>query len=580
MFVYGDFRTEQTCEQALESVVRALKRIGALGPGLERHAALVRAFMSAAELAQGVADADFEARGVDAPSNRQTAANALLMSIAEQIAVSWDTGLRADIFPEIDVDHLRESLAPAGLITTSRAEGYDFYALYPELYVEAARRSGLPAKTVVIGIRSIGLGLAALIAAALGAKPPKSFRPVGHPFRRELRAETILVAEALSDPAAPVAIVDEGPGLSGSSFGAVVEWLQSLGVAASRIHLFPSHEGGPGPEAAEQYRGAWAHSARHCAGFDEVIGDSTHPSRSLRSWIGDLLGTDGFELTDFFGGAWRKIVYADPAQWPSCDPRQERRKYLVSSGADWWLARFAGLGDTGEHKLALARTLHEGGFTSEPVGLCHGFLVERWVRGTPLPLSGFDKARLIDWLGSYLGYRARHCVASQQGASLGELTEMAGHNAELALAGDFAMRLRRWFESRPVGPCRLTPVETDSRLHAWEFLVTPAGKLVKTDALDHAAAHDLVGCQDIAWDIAAAGIEHDLSSGELESLRIAVEAGSGREVDPRLVAFYTPCYLAFQIGLWTFATAGPDWEKSRQFALRERYMAKLGALLL
>jgi hypothetical protein len=579
MYVYGDFRTEQFCEQALEAVAKALKRVKALRPGLDRHAALVRAFMSAAELAQGIADAEFEARCVDAPSDRQTAATGLLMSIAEQLAVSWDTGLRAEVLPEIDLDLLRQELASADRITTSRAEGYDFYALYPELYVESARRSGLPASTVVIGIRSIGLGLAALVAAALGAKPPKSVRPVGHPFRRELRAETSLVEEALSDPTLPVAIVDEGPGLSGSSFGSVIEWLQSLGIAANRIHLFPSHKGGPGPEAAERYREAWTVSARHCAGFDEVIGDSAHPSRGLRSWIGDLFGTDGFELKDFFGGAWRKIVYADPAQWPSCDPRQERRKYLIVSRADRWLARFAGLGDTGEHKLALARTLHEGGFTPEPVGLCHGFLVERWVEGTPLPLAGFEKASMIDWLGSYLGYRARHCIAPQQGASLGKLTEMARHNAELALGGDFAMRLRRWFESRPVEPCRLTPVQTDSRLHAWEFLVTPAGKLVKTDALDHAAAHDLIGCQDIAWDIAAAGIEHDLSSGELESLRIAVKAGSGREVDPRLVAFYTPCYLAFQIGLWTFATAGPDWEKSRQFALRERYMAELRALL-
>ena len=54
-------------------------------------------------------------------------------------------------------------------------------------------------------------------------------------------------------------------------------------------------------------------------------------------------------------------------------------------------------------------------------------------------------------------------------------------------------------------------VETDNRLHAWEWLHTPDGRLLKTDALDHHAGHDLIGCQDITWDIAGATVELDLS---------------------------------------------------------------------
>ena len=50
------------------------------------------------------------------------------------------------------------------------------------------------------------------------------------------------------------------------------------------------------------------------------------------------------------------------------------------------------------------------------------------------------------------------------------------------------------------------PVEIDGRLHAWSYLRRD-GHLLKTDALDHHAGHDLVGCQDIAWDIVGAKIE-------------------------------------------------------------------------
>ena len=88
----------------------------------------------------------------------------------------------------------------------------------------------------VIGIRSIGTGLAALVAAALGAKPPVTVRPTGHPFRREVSSGPSLHGGAYRGSHAPYAIVDEGPGLSGSSFGAVADWLEARGVAGARAH--------------------------------------------------------------------------------------------------------------------------------------------------------------------------------------------------------------------------------------------------------------------------------------------------------------------------------------------------------
>jgi hypothetical protein len=37
------------------------------------------------------------------------------------------------------------------------------------------------------------------------------------------------------------------------------------------------------------------------------------------------------------------------------------------------------------------------------------------------------------------------------------------------------------------------------------------GRLLKTDALDHHARHDLVGCQDVPWDIVGVTVELGLS---------------------------------------------------------------------
>ena len=54
------------------------------------------------------------------------------------------------------------------------------------------------------------------------------------------------------------AIVDEGPGLSGSSFGCVADWLEDNGVAPERIHVFPGHDGPLGPAASARHRDRWA----------------------------------------------------------------------------------------------------------------------------------------------------------------------------------------------------------------------------------------------------------------------------------------------------------------------------------
>jgi hypothetical protein len=154
---------------------------------------------------------------------------------------------------------------------------------------------------------------------------------------------------------------------------------------------------------------------------------------------------------------------------------------------------------------------------------------------------------------------------------------MARHNAAESLGEAWARRVDLRTAGLEAFEPRLRRVETDNRLHAWEWLALPDGRLLKADALDHHAAHDLVGCQDAAWDVAGALCELGLE-GERGALLAAVEreAGRGGAVDPGLVALLAPCYLAFQLGAWTMAAqvAAPE-EAPRLGAAVERYAGLL-----
>src|SRR5262249_59004195 len=83
-----------------------------------------------------------------------------------------------------------------------------------------------------------------------------------------------------------------------------------------------------------------------------------------------------------------------------------------------------------------------------------------------------------------------------------ELAAMISRNVFLALGPDAAAAARR-----AAPPGRWTPVAIDGRLHAWEWLLAPSGRVLKTDGVDHHAAHDLVGRQDVLWDVAGAVVE-------------------------------------------------------------------------
>lgn len=584
MLVFGDHEVVREPRPAIAALADALRAL----PGrldVTGHARLVGAFVEAGELAQGLADAEAAARGRDGRGELGDAAMAVLCSLARAIAASWRGEAPATERAAAGLERLRAARLPDS-ICTRRAEGYAFYAVYPEAYHLAARRAAArwPGERRVIGVRSIGAGLAAMVAAAARAPLPSTVRPAGDPLRRTLAAAPELVREWTQDPRATIAIADEGPGLSGSSFGAVVDALEGRGVPLERIECYPSHRGDLGPQAAPRHRARWPRLRRHAVACDELLVRSGRLAR----WIEELAGPLAGPLEDLSAGAWRARRYASEAAWPPAIVHQERRKLLAHTDRGSWLVRFAGLGRDGERAWARARMLHAGGFTPEPRGLLHGFLVERWLDDArplappdpraPRDPRAPDRRELVERVGRYLAYRARRLPAQAPGATAAALLAMARRNAGLALGEDGARALERWATRVPELEGRMQRVEIDGRLHAWEWLVRTDGGLVKTDALDHHAAHDLVGCQDLAWDLAGAACELGLAGEERDRLVAIASRLAGRAPDPELLAFMRTCYLAFQLGRHVLAIgASSPAEAARLEAAATSYREALRA---
>lgn len=583
MLVYGDHPREVGSAEAVAALARRLGEAEALEPGLARHAAWVALLIDAGELAQGLCDAVFAERQRDERTVLTRACEELVLALGRGVVASWRSGFQESGPP---VRPALEALARLALppeVSCKVPEGYVFYALYPEAYLEAARAVPTAAEPVrVIGLRSIGMGLSGVVAAALGAEASLTLRPVGHPFQRTLSLSPELEAVLVGERARRYVIVDEGPGLSGSSFGAVADFLEERGVPARRLHFLPSHLGELGPQAHARHRERWRSASRHVVDFESLLLRPREPSHALIRWVEDLTGPAESPLEDVGGGGWRRHLLREE-EWPAVHVQQERRKYLLRAGGRTWLLRFVGLGRYGEHHLERARALAEAGLSPPVVGLRHGFLVQPWL-AEAWPLQGrrdVDRRELIACVGAYLGHRAKHLggAPERSGASPRELWEMARYNAAQALGPELAARLEEWEPRLTAIAQAVRRMETDNRLHAWEWLWLPGGRILKTDGVDHCRGHDLVGCQDLAWDLAGAAVELGLTAAEQLTLGEAVARHGGALPRPEVLRFHLLCYLAFQLGHHALAASALEGSIPAEAARLRRAAERYGEAL-
>jgi len=157
-----------------------------------------------------------------------------------------------------------------------------------------------PKRVLVVGIRSIGTTLSAVVEAtlmSLGWEVQRlTVRPSGHPFSRKLN---IKPPDAHGIKCA--LIVDEGPGISGSSMASVAEWLGAAGV--SDVAFFPGHENGPGTLASAEVRRCWEKTPRYFTPLEELRWDG----RSLADELGRRFAQEhGSNIDDLSSGKWRE----------------------------------------------------------------------------------------------------------------------------------------------------------------------------------------------------------------------------------------------------------------------------------
>jgi hypothetical protein len=456
-------------------------------------------------------------------------------------------------------------------VEVSEPEGFAFYALYPEIYAKAARRfarAERPRRATVVGLRSIGTTLSAVVAAELEAQglPVRSFtvRPRGHPFERELRLG-LRLTEALEDGAAGhILVVDEGPGISGSSLACVAEGALRAGAPDGRIALFPSWDPDGTGLRSERARAAWRRHARWVAGFEETFLDT---GRLAAPW-------GGGRLRDLSGGLWRDLL-CPSGRLPGVQPQHERRKYLLErEGAPPLLLKFAGLGARGQRALERAEAQAGAGLAPEVEGLAEGFLATRFVEGRPA-------ARLdTGLLGTMERYLAHLAAGPDRGAPRFEdILGMTRLNVAEGL-GEAAAGRTGWMDGLHERVMARPTVAGDGRMLPQEWLRT-AGGVLKCDGIDHHDDHFWPGTQDIAWDLAGAMVEFGMGAEAREQLLDGFAARTGDRGAREVLPFYEVAYLAWRLGYTTLAaeTLGGSEDGLRMARDRDRYAARLRGML-
>lgn len=492
---------------------RAVLGVGRLVEAAESSRGLGR-ILACARLEQALSD--YWCADCDAWDSRQAA----LMGRTLAAAAGWlgEGGRPEPALPRLPPAHVA--------LPVSEPEGLRFYALWPAGWTQATARwhTVVRQPVWVLGLRTMGSVLAPMAALGLAPAPNlahrlATLRPRGHPSERCIRATPELQAKLRGWPG-QFLVVDEGPGLSGSSFGGVMRFLQGLGIAAVRITLLASWRPGADQLTCPYTRAHWAQ-------WQVLVADA-------------LPAPPGRELS---GGAWRRTF----GRWGPVWPEHERRKILLSGHAV--VGKFAGIGPYGQEVRARAQALARAGW-SPPViaGLGAGWIGYAYLRaGRARP----DRA-WAESAGRYLAWRAANFSVGF-GPPSSELLAMVAANLGPGAAG-----------CAPDGPV----AHLDARMLPIEWISTAAGWR-KLDATDHGDDPFFPGPADSAWDLAGLSVEYPptLAAAALAAYSRA-SGDRGRGLAHRLV-WNRSAYLAFRMAYCELAaqrTQGRDAAAFRRLA--------------
>lgn len=522
LFVFRKSRERSSTRLLLADLKAAIVAIAA------RPDAILDALVRAGEIETGLADAGSPATGT-------------MAAVVDRLADVAGNGQRVDISQLQSLNHfdLPEE------IVCAHPEGFSFYGLNPLDFADLAQRvqPELRPSVAVIGIRSVGSTLGAVVAAVLRAHGRQveriTVRPEGEPYHRHAKfspQEQTWVRAAI-ECGSDFLVVDEGPGFSGSTFLSVAHALVDSGVPCARIVVMGSR-----PFATRSNQDArpadWGRFRRHTIDYA-----SRRPSGAERC-LGD--------------GAWRQLLYRDPVEWPACWVEQERIKYLSTDARV--LFKFEGLGRFGQLAREQAALLDREKFCPRILGYDQGFVASEFVHGRPLAVSDLNHD-LLSLMAKYCAFRAQNFMAP--GCDLSLLRSMAKVNLETEFGpGKSPVGFEIPLE-RPVYPdCRMLP-------HEW--VLANDGCVLKADAVGHGDGHQFPGPADIAWDLAGVIVEWNLSRAETEFFLREYRLRSGDDAVNRL-APYLLLYAILRTAQCRMASASMAQYREARY-LHQQYLS-------
>lgn len=545
MYVFRDGRRSEPGPTLVGALAAELRSLPAqFNPALCDH--LIAVLLRAGELECALADLNLPETARVAHITDSIAA-ALVRSMPPHRDHKGGTpSLPADLLD------LLPSVVPDTL-TISPPEGFVYYALHPLDFVDLAEHIPLTARNAaVVGIRSIGTTLSALVAAALSHRGIHAdritVRPCGHPYdrRTEFSGDQLRWIAAQRSHQAEFLVVDEGPGMSGSSFLSVGEALLSAGVERERVRFLCSRHPDLEMLCARNARERWL-------GFRSYYASATsHIPAEAKVYIG--------------GGRWREHLYPDASCWPASWIQMERLKFL--SPDKRVLFKFEGLGRFGSEVHGRAQLLAEAGFSPAPQGSSGGFGSYPMIPGRMFDANDV-RQELLDRMAAYCVFRA-HAMRSADGQRPQVIEDMVRFN----VGEEFRVELDE------VGPFEAAvPVIVDGRMLPHEWRQAGDGTILKLDATSHGDDHFFPGPTDIAWDLAGAIAEWRLDTAAAAYLLQQYRRRSGDDCRSRLPAFLL-AYTVFRMAYCKMAadnlrgsTEEPrllrDYQRYRELALAQ-----------
>jgi hypothetical protein len=541
MYVFRDGRRTVSGAELIASLASALGR-WQMAPERRTEDFALLALIAAGELECALLD----------DADEPTESIGFAAEITDTLARNLLTGEK-DSLSSILQTLARIHVAPSYQVAVQ--EGFAYYALHPRKLATLLESIPLKPRTAVLGIRSVGVTLSAVAKAALRLRGIEcrriTVRPTGHPYDRKLQV-TPELREWVEHSGSEFLIVDEGPGISGSSFLAVAEALEECGVQNRRIHLVGSREVDPATLRAENAAVRWPRYY-------------FHPVQSA-----PLAPPEAGESLS--GGVWRRrfrgVHDNVPATWAPLEPA----KYFAKNERS--IFKFEGFGHYGEEVGERAMLLAARGFSPHYLGNQNGFGRYEFLPGRTLNL-GDRSSEMITSMAEYLAWRGTAFASAEPQTP--ELEKMLCWNWHTEF-GEELESDESWLKVARVTLC-------DARMMPQEWLCTSNGKLLKLDGASHGDNHFFPGPCDIAWDVAGAIVEWEMMGQARERFLSEYEARSGDPVRERLYP-YMLAYVVFRLGWCKMATLAMhgeydetllerDYHRYRTFAthLRKRALA-------